>query len=70
MTTRPAFRANMDRLLEFAAEPWVMVAWSRCLIYRLEADRVFEDNCRRADYQLEGMARSDDKPRALGGNGD
>jgi hypothetical protein len=56
-TIRPAFRANMDRLREFAAENRALAAWGRCLVYRLETDRVFEDNCRRVDYQLEGMAR-------------
>jgi len=61
-TIRPAFQANMDRLREFAAENRALAAWGRCLIYRLEADRVFEDSCRRVDYQLEGMARRPAQP--------
>lgn len=56
-TIRPVFRANMDRLREFAAENRALAAWGRCLVYRLETDRVFEDSCRRVDYQLDGMAR-------------
>lgn len=61
-TIRPAFLANMDRLREYAAENRALAAWGRCLIYRLQTDRVFVDSCRRVDYQLEGMARRPAQP--------
>lgn len=51
----PAFRANMDRLEEFKGETQILAAWAECLVYRLEAERTFDQNCRRADYRLDGM---------------
>jgi len=61
-TLQPSFQANMDRLREHAAENRALATWGRCLVYRLEVDRVFEDNCRRVEYQLEGMARRPAQP--------
>jgi len=52
---RPAFRANMHRLLDYQHETRRMTAWSKCLVYRLEAKRTFEETCRRADFRLDGM---------------
>ena len=57
---RPAFRANMDRLRDYRNEAKGLIAWAGCLVYRLEADRTFEQNCRRAGYHLDGMT---DQPR-------
>lgn len=54
---RPAYRANMDRLRDFQQETQRMTAWAECLVFRLEADRTFEQTCRRADFRLEGMDR-------------
>jgi hypothetical protein len=53
---RPQFRANMDRLREYQQENRVMTRWAECLVYRLNAERTFEQNCRRANYRLDGMA--------------
>ena len=54
---RPAFQANMDRLRDFRGETLILTAWAECLVFRLEADRTFEQNCRRAGYHLDGMDR-------------
>ncbi len=56
---RPRYRANMDRLLDYERETRRATAWAKCLVYRLEADRSFEETCRRADFGLDGM---DDQP--------
>ena len=56
---RPIYRANMDRLRDYEHETRRMTAWARCLVYRLEASRTFEQTCRRADFRLDGM---DDQP--------
>lgn len=58
----PAFRANMDRLRDFQLETMLQIKWAQCLVYRLEAKATFKENCRRADYMLEGMAAAGDKP--------
>lgn len=52
---RPHYRANMDRLREYRDETEILTHWARCLIYRLGADRDFDETCRRAGYRLEGM---------------
>jgi hypothetical protein len=52
---RPRYCANMDRLREYQHETGWLSAWAECLVYRLEARRTFEQNCRRADYRLDGM---------------
>lgn len=49
----PEYRANMDRLRDFQKESRRQTNWARCLIYRLEADRTFARNCRRANYRLD-----------------
>lgn len=49
------FRANMDRLREYQRDNMLMTRWAECLVYRLEAERTFEQNCRRAGYLLDGM---------------
>ncbi len=51
----PRFRANLDRLREYRRDTAVMTRWAECLVYRLGAERTFEENCRRADYRLDGM---------------
>jgi hypothetical protein len=57
---RPRFQANMDRLREYRRDTDVMTKWAQCLVYRLDAERTFEQNCRRANYHLDGM---DNPPR-------
>jgi hypothetical protein len=52
---RPRYRANMDRLREYQHETQWLSSWAECLVYRLEANRTFEQNCRRAGYRLDGM---------------
>ncbi|WP_412061300.1 hypothetical protein [Rubrivirga sp. IMCC45206] len=52
---RPRFQANMDRLREYRRDTEVMTQWAECLAYRLDADRTFEQNCRRSGYRLDGM---------------
>lgn len=49
----PEYRANMDRLRDFQKESRRQTNWARCLIYRLEADRTYDRNCRRANYRLD-----------------
>jgi len=56
---KPRFRANMNRLRDYRRENALLARWAECLVYRLEAGRTFEQNCRRADFQLDGM---DDQP--------
>lgn len=51
----PDYQANMQRLQEYQLETEKMIRWARCLVYRLEAGRTFDRNCRRADFQLPGM---------------
>jgi hypothetical protein len=50
---RPRYRANMDRLREYQHETQWLSSWAECLVYRLEANRTFEQNCRRAGYRLD-----------------
>ncbi len=49
----PEFEANMDRLSELRTEAQRLIDWMGCLITRLEADRVFEQNCLRSGFSLE-----------------
>ncbi len=49
----PRFQANMDRLRDYRWETERMTRWAECLVYRLSADRTFEQNCRRAEYRLD-----------------
>lgn len=51
----PEYAASMDRANDYAIESERLRKWALCLIYRLEADRTFEQSCRRANYMLEGM---------------
>ncbi len=53
---RPRFRASMDRLRDYQQETRRLTQWAECLVYRLDADRTFEENCRRAGFQLDGAA--------------
>jgi len=57
----PQMQANMDRLRDFQRETERMTAWATCLIYRLEANRTFEETCRRAGFLLPGMAPPEGK---------
>ena len=54
---KPEYLANLDRLRTFQQETDHLTGWAECLVYRLNADRVFERSCRRADNILEGMDR-------------
>ena len=54
---RPRFQANMDRLRDFRQETEIQTRWAKCLVYRLNAERTFEQSCRRVDYHLDGMDR-------------
>jgi microcompartment protein CcmK/EutM len=56
---KPEYAANMDRLRTFQQETDLLTGWGECLVYRLEANRTFEQSCRRVDNFLEGMQ---DKP--------
>jgi len=42
-------------LREYQHENRLMTQWAACLIYRPEANRTFEHNCRRADFRLDWM---------------
>ena len=61
---KPAFQANMDRLREYRRDTVRQTEWAACLVYRLGAGRTFEQNCRRVDYRLDGMA--DPAPETTG----
>lgn len=52
---KPRFFANMDRLRDYRREIIHITEWAECLVYRLDADRTFEQSCRRAGFQLDGM---------------
>lgn len=51
----PEYAANMERLAEYGRETRRLEQWAYCLIYRLEAQRSFDQTCRRNEYLLEGM---------------
>lgn len=55
----PEYAANMDRLADFARESERLRLWANCLVYRLEAQRSFDQTCRRSDYLLEGMSTTE-----------
>lgn len=52
---KPEFKANMDRLRDFQQETVRLNRWAECLVYRLQADRTFDQTCRRSNYDLGGM---------------
>jgi len=52
---QPRFQANMDRLRDFQRDTEQMTKWAECLVYRLNADRTFDQSCRRANFRLDGM---------------
>ena len=52
---RPRFQANMDRLREYRRDIGEMTKWAECLIFRLNTEQTFDQNCRRAGYRLDGM---------------
>lgn len=51
----PEYAANMDRLADYRTETERLQKWANCLVFRLQADRSFDQSCRRTDYLLEGM---------------
>ncbi|MEE4109475.1 MAG: hypothetical protein V2I24_09015 [Halieaceae bacterium] len=53
-TLKATYRANMDRLREFAHESQRMIAWAGCLVLRLEAGHTFATTCARSGFSLEG----------------
>lgn len=55
----PEYAANMDRLEDYGRETERLKQWASCLIYRLEAQRTFDQTCRRSDYLLEGMSATE-----------
>ena len=59
---KPAYRANMDRLRDFNDESKRLIAWERCLVYRLQADRTFDTTCLRAEFVLDGMGERKEYP--------
>lgn len=61
---QPEFQANMSRLRDYQQEAVRMTYWADCLVYRLEANRTFEEVCRRADFRLDGMDRRPRGPEA------
>ena len=60
----PRFQANMDRLRDYQHETERMTRWAECLVYRLDAERTFEQSCRRADFRLDGMGDPSDHGEA------
>ena len=50
------FQANMDRLRDYQQETLRLIKWADCLVYRLKANRTFEQTCIRANYGLDGMS--------------
>ncbi|MBU2605299.1 MAG: hypothetical protein KKC43_05350 [Alphaproteobacteria bacterium] len=55
---KPEFAANADRLVDFRNDSARLGRWTQCLVYRLEADTTFTENCVRSDFALEGMTPS------------
>ena len=53
---KPEFQANMDRLRDFQQENLRLIILADCLVYRLKANRTFEQTCIRANYGLDGMS--------------
>ena len=52
---KPEFQANMDRLRDYRQETLRLTTWADCLVYRLKANRTFDQTCYRANYGLDGM---------------
>ena len=55
---KPELAANVDRLVDFRNDSARLGRWTQCLVYRLEAERTFNENCARSDFALEGMTPS------------
>lgn len=62
----PEYRANMDRLRDYRMETEMTIKWNDCLIFRLRAERTFDQSCRRTGFLLPGMddhtRQSSEKP--------
>jgi hypothetical protein len=58
----PTYTANMDRLREFRNESKQLIKWANCLIFRLQTDKFFSNNCLRAGFILDGMAGRAESP--------
>jgi len=43
---KPEFAANMDRLRIFQQETDHLTDWGECLVFRLKAERIFEQSCK------------------------
>jgi len=54
---KPEFRANMNRLRDYQQETLRLTIWADCLVYRLNANRTFDQTCLRANYGLDGMSK-------------
>jgi mannose-6-phosphate isomerase-like protein (cupin superfamily) len=50
---KPEFQANMDRLRDYQQETLRLTTWADCLVYRLKANRTFDQTCIRANFGLE-----------------
>lgn len=61
-TLLPEYEANMDRLKDYGDESERLSDWAKCLIFRLEAKRSFEQTCRRSGYLLAGMQVVETQP--------
>ena len=53
---KPEFQANMDRLRDFQQENLRLIKLADCLVYRLKANRTFEQACIRVIYGLDEMS--------------
>ena len=53
---KPEFQANMDRLRDYQQETSRLIKWTDCLVYRLKANRTFDQTCLRANFDIDGMS--------------
>ena len=53
---KPEFQANMDRLRDYQQENLRLTIWADCLVYRLNANRTFDQTCLRANFGLDAIA--------------
>ena len=53
---KPEFQANMDRLRDYQQEALRLTTWADCLVYRLKANRTFDQTCLRANFGLDAIA--------------
>lgn len=53
---KPEFQANMDRLRDYQQETLRLNVWANCLVYRLKANRTFDQTCIRVNFGLDGMS--------------